>query len=406
MEKDVLFLCQFFYPEYNSSATLPTDTARYLADAGFSVGALCGYPKEYIREKKVLKKEIVDGVEIKRIKYLQLKRSSKIGRLINYFSFTVSVLSHIFELKKCKIAIVYTNPPVLPVVAIMANKLFKTKIVSVSYDVYPEVAQSTGSISPNGVISGVMRFINRHLYKRVSSVVALTDEMKEFLAKNRPELNEDKIRVIPNWAHESKPEIIDCPKQKFNYQPDDFIVIYSGILGICQDVDTMVDAAEILKDHTNIKFLIVGHGSKMEAVLSRAKCLDNVKVMEFLEGEDYKNVLHISSCGIVSLSKGLKGQCAPSKYYSYLQAGIPLIAVVENDSYLAQEIKAEKIGYSVEIGDKKALADAILKMSLDKDTLNEMKHRAESLYDRCYEKSLCLNKYVELVKELHGESDE
>ena len=47
MKKDILFLCQFFYPEHNSSATLPFDTAQYLANHGFSVDALCGYPKEY-----------------------------------------------------------------------------------------------------------------------------------------------------------------------------------------------------------------------------------------------------------------------------------------------------------------------------------------------------------------------
>lgn len=406
MEKDVLFLCQFFYPEYNSSATLPTDTARYLVDAGFSVGAMCGYPKEYVREEKVLKKEIIDGVEIKRINYLQLKRSSKIGRLINYFSFTLSVLFHIFELKKCKCVIVYTNPPVLSVVAIVANLLFKTKIISVSYDVYPEVAYSSGSLSPKGIISRTMQFINRHLCRRVSSVVALTDEMKNFLADNRPDLDKDKIRVISNWAHESKPVMTDNPKQVFNYKPDDFIVLYSGNMGICQDVDTMIDAAEILKDYEKIKFLIVGHGSKMDEVTERVRHLDNVKMHEFLTGDKFESALLASSCGIVSLSKGLKGQCAPSKLYSYLQAGLPVITVVDSDSYLAQEVEAEHIGYSIEIGDKEALADAILALSCDEGLQNEMKQRAEALYNRCYTKSICLDKYVELIKELSGESDE
>ena len=53
MKKDILFLCQYFYPEHNSSATLPFDTAKYLAAAGFSVDALVGYPKEYSTDEKV-----------------------------------------------------------------------------------------------------------------------------------------------------------------------------------------------------------------------------------------------------------------------------------------------------------------------------------------------------------------
>ena len=65
-KNDVLFLCQFFYPENVSSATLPFDTASALVKSGFSVGALCGYPKEYVSEKNVATKEVKDGVEIRR----------------------------------------------------------------------------------------------------------------------------------------------------------------------------------------------------------------------------------------------------------------------------------------------------------------------------------------------------
>ena len=62
MKRDVLFLCQFFYPEYNSSATLPFDTARYLAQSGYSVDALCGYPREYNTSGEVSAREMKDGV--------------------------------------------------------------------------------------------------------------------------------------------------------------------------------------------------------------------------------------------------------------------------------------------------------------------------------------------------------
>lgn len=116
MKRDVLFLCQFFYPEYNSSATLPFDTARYLAQRGYSVGALCGYPKEYSTGGQVPIREAKDGVSIRRLRYMQLSRRSRIGRLINYFSFTLSVLLHLFEIRNYRAVIVYSNPPVLPIV--------------------------------------------------------------------------------------------------------------------------------------------------------------------------------------------------------------------------------------------------------------------------------------------------
>ena len=77
MKKDVLFLCQFFYPEHNSSATLPFDTAKYLAAAGMSVDVLCGYPKEYSTDKNVPKREEKDGVNIRSSK--ELKSGDKVS---------------------------------------------------------------------------------------------------------------------------------------------------------------------------------------------------------------------------------------------------------------------------------------------------------------------------------------
>ena len=103
MNGDILFLCQFFYPEVVSSATLPFDTAKHLASQNFKVGALCGYPKEYSTEQNVIKRETVSNVDIKRIKYLQFSRKSTLGRLVNYFSFTLSALLHIRELKHVEV---------------------------------------------------------------------------------------------------------------------------------------------------------------------------------------------------------------------------------------------------------------------------------------------------------------
>ena len=151
-KRDVLFLCQFFYPEHNSSATLPYDTAKYLASHGMTVDAMCGYPKEYSDDDNVPKKEERESIRINRIGYLQLKRTGKIGRLINYFSFTFSALMRLFRLRKYKCVIVYSNPPVLPFVAALGKILFNTKIIFVAYDIYPEVAYASGSVRRGSLI--------------------------------------------------------------------------------------------------------------------------------------------------------------------------------------------------------------------------------------------------------------
>ena len=195
--KDVVFLCQFFYPEYISSATLPFDTAKALKDAGYYVSVICGYPEDYSNtNEKVPLKEVVDGIEIQRLKYIQLKRSSFIGRIINYFSFTFSALLNLFKLRKFKIAIVYSNPPVLPLVTFIANKIFGLKVIFVSYDVYPEIAVKTNVIQSTSIIAKFMGKLNKVIFKNISKVVALSKEMKDYLINSREGLSNQKIKQI------------------------------------------------------------------------------------------------------------------------------------------------------------------------------------------------------------------
>jgi len=400
MKRDVLFLCQFFYPEYNSSATLPFDTARYLAQSGYSVDALCGYPREYNTSGEVSAREMKDDVSIHRLHYIQFSRRSKLGRLINYFSFTLSVLLHIFEIKNYKTVIVYSNPPVLPIAAIWANRLFNTKIIFVSYDVYPEVAYASGSLTSGGAIAQVMRGINRSLFKRADAVVALTDEMREFLLRNRPELSEDRVVTIANWAHEAPSEGAADARRKLGYAEDDFVVSYFGNLGVCQDETALIQAMELLKDRPHIKFMVAGHGSKLPLIRQAAEHLPNVRICGFLTGAAFGQALAASSCGIVSLERGLMGMCAPSKYYSYLQGGLPVLTVAEKESYLAEESVRQAVGLFSETGDGAQLAQNILSLYQSPEMCGKMSKNALMLYTGRYAKSVGLARYAALFEDI------
>jgi len=400
MKKDILFLCQFFYPEHNSSATLPFDTAKYLAAEGFKVDALCGYPKEYNFGGEVPLKETVDGVNINRIKYIQLGRKEKICRLINYFSFTFFALLRVFKLRNYKTVIVYSNPPILPVVPVLANMLFGTRFVFVAYDVYPEIAYASDSLRPGGMIDRIMKWLNRSIYKRVSMVVALTDEMKRFLLENRRELTEDRVTVIANWAHEEGVYNGSDAKEHFGFSNDQFVVGYFGNMGICQEMETLLGAMKELKNDPKYGFIFVGHGSKKDRVesLIREEGMDNAKLYGFLVDEEFEKALAAADCCVVSLEKGLVGMCAPSKYYSYLQAGKPVIAVVEEGSYLWCEIEDENVGKAVAIDNVESMLHAVKEMCGDKEATATMARTAQQHYESCYASEHGLGKYEEMIR--------
>ena len=92
--KSILFLCQYFYPEKISSGVLPFELAEYLAGKGYKINALVGYPKEYNDIKNVPTKEVINGVKIQRVRYIQSNRSNFFGRIINYIGLCLSIFFH------------------------------------------------------------------------------------------------------------------------------------------------------------------------------------------------------------------------------------------------------------------------------------------------------------------------
>lgn len=410
-KKDILFLCQYFYPEYISSATLPYDTAKALVDAGFSVSALCGYPREYSKDCNVPTKETHHGVEITRLKYLQLKRSNFIGRLVNYFSFTIAVFFRFFSLRNYKSIVVYSNPPVLPLIAAWASKFFNTKMIFVSYDVYPEMAHITNSISENGFISKFMQFINKEIYGNVNKVVALSNEMKEYLLKNRKDLQDSQVEIIPNWYEDKLVEDISksYSNRKFeNLNPkENLIISYFGNMGICQDLDTILEAMRVLSTDDQVKFVFAGHGNKMERLRRAIKdeCLSNSVVYDFLHGQDFQDALNISDSFIVSLAEGVTGLAVPSKTYSYMMAGKPVIAIMGIESDISKDLLQNNAGFTMEVGQVDKLINSILKLKIDKQLKSEMGLNIRRLFEQKYTKEKATSKYAGMMKAVLKETE-
>lgn len=406
MKKDILFLCQYFYPEYISSATLPFDTAKSLATAGYKVGALCGYPKEYaLIKEQVSTKETVDSIEIHRLKYLQLSRAKLLGRLLNYFSFSLAVLFHICEMRKYRYVIVYSNPPVLPALCVLAKKLFRTKFIFVAYDIYPEIAIKTGAITASSFISRFMKKLNSSIYKNVEKVVALSTEMKEFILEHR-EIRQDRIEVIPNWyENETEQKLSD---DSFSEKlVGKMVISYFGNMGICQDIDTIMQTMVLLKNNPEVYFLFAGHGSKKEELRAfvNKENIKNAEVLDFLHGEDYLSALRSSSCAIVSLAPGITGLCVPSKSYAYLMSRLPVIAILD-DSELVRDLVTYEAGFTIKNGEAEKLAEQILALKNNEELRKRMRENARCLFLNKYTTEICTNQYVALFDGLLGTVDD
>ena len=398
--RDILFLCQFFYPEYISSAQLPYDTVRALQDAGFTVDALCGYPHEYLDGKDIPVREEIDGVRIHRMKYIQTGRAGFLGRLINYFSFTFMVLLNLLEIARYRAVVVYSNPPILPWIASWAKVLFGTKLIFVSYDLYPEVATVTNTLREGNIICRLMNHINKCVYRRADHVVALSSEMKEFILKNR-DASDETVTVIPNWYKDKGAGPEAGEDNRFREAvAGRFVVSYFGNMGTMQDMETILGTIRELKEDPGIYFLFAGHGNKMEKLkeIVEQEQISNITIHQFLHGKDFEDALAISDCAFVSLEKGATGLCVPSKTYSYMMQGIPLLAIMDECDIVRDIEKGS--GLWVRNGESEKLAEAIRTLRADPEKQKIMRQTCREIYLKNYTTEICTNKYVTLFRGL------
>ena len=405
IKKDIGILCQYFYPEHVSSATLITELALGLNNRGIDVSVVCGYPQEFVSDnnKEIQVNEILEGVAIKRVKYTTFNNKSKFGRIFNFFSLFLSMLTKFFYLRKFKKIIVYSNPPILPLITYLLKKVYGTEFIFVAFDVYPDNALKINSIKENGLIHKLMNFINRRVYSNASTIILLGNEMKDYVLSHKIAMSSKNLKVIPNWFSNEKNIgsllVVNNEFKKIR-ENNKFIVLYSGNMGPVQDMETILQGILNFKNHEDIFFIFSGHGSKVEYVKSflENNKINNARVFGFLQGQDYADVLSISDVCLVSLEKGIEGLGVPSKTYGYLAAGKPVISIMNHQTDISKDLDEFKCGVNIIQGDLVGFENAINRYFINLSLMEVESLNARKLYETKYMKDLNIDKYYELIK--------
>jgi len=244
-----------------------------------------------------------------------------------------------------------------------------------------------------------MNHINKCVFRRADHVVALSHEMKDYITVHRP-ISADSVSVIPNWYDDHYAENSGADNSFRELADGRFTVSYFGNMGTAQDMDTILGAIRILKDDPNVFFLFAGHGNKMDALkkIVQEEEIRNIEIFSFLHGQRFQDALAISDGALVSLAKGVTGLCVPSKTYSYMMQGIPLLAVMD-ECDIVRDIESGA-GTWVRNGESEALADQIRKLAAEPATVEAMRHKCREIYLKNYTKEICTEKYVSLFGKL------
>ncbi len=367
----IVLLSQWFDPEPGATKGLPL--ARWLQGRGHEVKVLTGFPnypggKLYDGYRiQLFQRQMMQGVQVLRVPLYPSHDSSSIGRVLNFTSFAMSAATiGAAGIGGADVGYVYHPPPTIALAAMSLKFLRRIPFVYHVADMWPETVMESGMIK-NGRVRDLMEAsINawcNFVYRHAAAITVLSPGFKEILVRRG--VPADKVHVIYNWTDESAFRQIDPDlrvardlglNNKFN-------VVYAGNLGPMQGLDTIIRAAVLMRDQTDIQFVIVGTGIEEGALKMLAKELGATNVL-FLGRRQYWEMDTINALSDVMLihlrNLPFFSSTIPGKTQVALASGRPVLMAVAGDA--ADLVERAGAGISCPPEDPEAIVTSVRKL--------------------------------------------
>jgi glycosyltransferase involved in cell wall biosynthesis len=401
----VCFFNRSYWPDFGATGQLLTELAEDLVKHhGCEVTVVTGYPLK--GGAGIPAREVRNGVEIVRAAGTTRDPRRFVGRAMNYVTYFASASWAGLRVAKPDVVVALTDPPIIGLAALLAAGRHRARFVFLCQDIFPEVAVLLEDFR-NETVNRALELVNRFLVRRADAIVALGDTMKRRLVDGKG-ADAGRVTVIHNWADCSAlvPGPKDNPFARAHGLRDRFVVMHAGNLGLSQNLDVVLEAAERLLAHDGIRFVFVGDGSRRAALEARARerRLSNVTFIPYQPREEMPKSYASADVFIVSLKPGLAGFIVPSKLYSILAAGRPYVAAVEEACEVVEITRQYHCGMVVAPGDSDALAARILELYRDSPLTAEYGQRAREA-GLAFDRPGQVAAYARLLRTVVGRDD-
>jgi colanic acid biosynthesis glycosyl transferase WcaI len=213
----------------------------------------------------------------------------------------------------------------------------------------------------------VASWLERVTYQASDAVTVLSDDLRDNVAAKiagRAGGDPAKIRVIPNFVDT---EWIQPRDRENDYRREQglegkTVVMYAGNVGFSQSLDLVLAAATSFVDEPSVVFVINGGGSARPALEQQASGLANVRFVDMQPKSRLPELLAAADVHVVPLKRGLARSSVPSKMYSILAAGRPIVASVDPGTEVARTVEEAGAGLSVVPDDAEAFAKAVRRL--------------------------------------------
>ena len=332
-KKKILVICQYYKPE----PFRISDICEEMARRGHEVHVVTGYPNYpegilydgYGKGKHI--DEIIGGVYVHRC-YTFPRQTGSVKRFLNYYSYAISSTAYVLS-NKCvssdgkKFDVVYCNqlsPVMMAYAAIAYKKKNKVPVVMYCLDLWPE-SLIAGGINRESIIYKYFHHVSKKIYSQMDKILITSRLFSNYLVKEF-DIKEEKIEYLPQYAEGIFKQI---PARK---EDGVFNFMFAGNVGAAQSVETILKAAELLKDEP-VKFHIVGGGTDLERLQRMVEGLDNVVFYGRKPIEEMPEYYAKADAMLVTLAADpILSLTLPGKIQSYMAVGKPIIGAINGEA--------------------------------------------------------------------------
>ncbi len=332
----VLIFTNHFWPENFRI----NDLALGLVEKGHEVTVISSIPNypegKYFPGYGVFKKrwENYRGINIRRIPIIPRGNGSSIRLFINYISSAVSFCLHAPFVGRKKYDVIFifeTSPATIGLPAVIVKWLYRIPIVLWVLDLWPESLSATGAVKNKGILAVIKQSI-RLIYSNSDRVLVSSRGFKQSIEAIGG--YRGTIDYFPNWV---EPEIVSpngCQAPKIEL-PNGFRILFTGNVGAAQDFESIIASADMLRNHQDIHWLIVGNGRMMDWVREEVEKRGLEKQFHLLGRYPLESMSYFYSVADALLLPLRKDPIfeltAPGKLQSYMSAGLPILAALDGE---------------------------------------------------------------------------
>ncbi len=400
----ILVVSQYFWPENFRI----NDLVQEWTGRGYAVTVLTGKPNYPAGRVFAEFQENPDHFEAFHgacvVRAPMFARSQGAARLmVNYASFVLGAcLVGPWRLRGSRFDAVFVfgaSPITVGLPAILMGSIKRVPVVLWVLDLWPETLSAIGVVRSRRVLSWVGTLVS-FIYSRCTLVLGQSRGFQDSIAKYCR--NSQKIRYFPSWSEDVFTQAGVQPAAEVRARPEMFSVLFAGNLGEAQDLPAVLAAAELLKQESGIRWLIVGDGRKsdwLQEEVIRRGLEQQVLILGRHPVERMPSFYAHADALLVSLKKDpVFSLTIPGKLQSYLMSGVPVLSMLDGEG--AEIVRASKAGLACAAGDSEGLAVAVKKMAaMSRGERAAMGSRGREFARREFGREMLMNKLERMLKE-------